>query len=84
MACGTPVIASNSSSIPEVVGDAGILVDPCNEGELAHAIYNLSTDGNLRSKLSRSGLQRSKLFTWERTAKETIAVYNEVLDDKKS
>lgn len=75
MACGTPVIASNAASIPEVVGDAGILVDPFNQDELSHAIYSVLTDNKLRDVLSRKGIERSELFTWEKCAKETLEVY---------
>lgn len=79
MACGTPVIASNVFSIPEIVGDAGILVDPLNVDGFTEAMYNILTDEGLRKELSEKGVKRSKLFTWERTAKETLKVYREAL-----
>lgn len=79
MACGTPVIASNTSSIPEVAGDAGILVDPCSEGELAAAMMRLAGDDQLRNDLKKRGINRAAGFSWEKTAQETFAVYGKVL-----
>jgi glycosyltransferase involved in cell wall biosynthesis len=79
MACGTPVIASNTSSIPEVAGDAGILVDPSSEGELVAAMMQLAGDGRLRDDLKKRGINRAASFSWERTAQETFAVYGKVL-----
>lgn len=78
MACGTPVITSNVSSLPEVAGDAALLIDPNNVEELASAIEKLLSDSELRSELMNKGLERAKLFSWERTARETLAVYQEV------
>ena len=79
MACGTPVITSNISSLPEVVGEAGILVDPYNIEEIAQAIRTVLTDPDLRRSMSEKGLERAKLFTWENTARQTIKIYEEVL-----
>ncbi len=79
MACGTPVIASNVFSIPEIVGDAGILVDPLNIDGFTEAMYNILVDEDLQKELSEKGIKRSKLFTWERTARETSRVYKEAL-----
>jgi len=78
MACGTPVITSNTSSLPEVVGNAGIKVDPQDVDQLSDAIYHVLTDENLRLSLIEKGLERSKQFSWERTATETWKVYDEV------
>ncbi len=78
MACGTPVITSNVASLPEVVGEAGVLVDPFNLEEITTAMYQLLTDTNLHTKLKEKGLQRAKLFSWEKTARETLAVYKEL------
>ena len=75
MACGCPVIASNSSSLPEVVGDAGVLVEPNNMEELAEAILKVLHDGDLRHALKAKGIQRAAHFTWERTAKTTRDLY---------
>jgi glycosyltransferase involved in cell wall biosynthesis len=68
MACGTPVLTSNVTSLPEVVGDAGLLVDPYNVAAIAHGIRRLVEDSALREELKRRGLERAKQFTWERTA----------------
>jgi glycosyltransferase involved in cell wall biosynthesis len=77
MACGTPVIASNRTSLPEVVGEAGLLVDP-EPAALAAAIARLVVDSDLRSTLHRRGLERAAGFSWERTATETLQVYRQV------
>lgn len=78
MACGTPVITSNVSSLPEVVGNAAILIDPYNIEELADAIYRVLSDANLRSEMINKGLSQVKKFSWERCARETLRVYEEV------
>jgi glycosyltransferase involved in cell wall biosynthesis len=77
MACGTPVVASDRSSLPEVVGDAGLLVNPEKEVEIAGAIDKLLSDADLRSKLVEAGKERAGGFSWEHTARETLAVYRE-------
>jgi glycosyltransferase involved in cell wall biosynthesis len=79
MACGTPVVTSNTSSLPEVVGDAAILVDPYDVEALAEAMHRVLSDPDLADDLRRRGLQRAQGFTWERTARETMEVYREVL-----
>lgn len=78
MACGTPVITSNRSSLPEVAGDAAILVNPEDEDELAEAIMRLITNDSLRESLRKKGLERAKLFTWEGTARKTLKLFKEV------
>lgn len=78
MACGTPVITSNVSSIPEVAGDAAVLVDPANEEELSLAIKQVLDDEALRKSLSIRGVNRAKTFSWERCARETLEVYRKV------
>lgn len=78
MACGTPVVCSNASSLPEVVGDAGIPVDPHDTGALAQAIARVLADDALRADLSARGLVQAGKFTWERAARETLAVYERV------
>ncbi len=75
MACGCPVITSNCSSMPEVVGDTGVLVDPYSEEEIAHAIEKVLTDTELRNKMRKMGFERAKIFSWERTARETLKVF---------
>ncbi|MFH1453373.1 MAG: glycosyltransferase [Armatimonadota bacterium] len=83
MKCGTPTIASNISSLPEVVGDAGILIDPNNTDEIAEAISNVLNDDELKKKLVKNGIERAKLFTWERSADNVIDIYNKCLENKK-
>lgn len=78
MACGTPVIASNRASIPEVVGDAGITVNPDNIDELAEAILKVISNQDLREELIKKGYQRVKEFSWEKTARQTLEVFEEV------
>ena len=78
MACGTPVVCSNAASLPEVVGDAAIMVDPYDVEGLADAMQRVLTDSHLREELRARGLERARGFTWERTARETVAVYEEV------
>ena len=79
MACGTPVVVSNRGSLPEVVGDAGLLVEPHDIEGIARAAERLTTDAALRADLIRRGRLRARAFTWGRTARETLAVYEEVL-----
>ncbi|MBN1978913.1 MAG: glycosyltransferase family 4 protein [Anaerolineae bacterium] len=75
MACGVPVIASDTSSLPEVVGDAGVLVDPDDTGALADALAALLSDDEKRAELSARGLARASAFSWEQTAFKTLEVY---------
>lgn len=79
MACGVPVVASNVSSIPEVVGDAGLLVDPLSVDELAGAIERALDDETLRADLTRRGLDRARRFTWERAARQLLSHYDDLL-----
>ena len=79
MACGTPVIVSNASSLPEVVGDAGVLVDPHNVDEWVAALCRLCDDPDGRAELSSRGLERAREFSWTRMAQETVRVYRHVL-----
>jgi len=80
MASGLPVIASNRTSIPEVVGDAGMLLDPFDVEGFAHWMREVLTNEDLRIKLSEKGYNRSLDFSWEKCAKETLEVYREVLN----
>jgi len=82
MACGTPVITSNISSLPEVVDDSAVLVDPYDTKEIANAIERVLVDKELREKLISKGLERVKLFSWEKCARETLKVYEEVYNEK--
>ena len=66
--CGTPVITSNVTSMPEIAGDAALLVDPFNPEDIAGAMRSISTDANLRDKLVKDGTERAKIFTWDKSA----------------
>jgi glycosyltransferase involved in cell wall biosynthesis len=79
MASGAPVVCSNASSLPEMAGDAALMVDPSNTAGFASAIERVLADGDLRSQLRARGLRRSAQFTWERTARQTMEVYASVL-----
>ena len=72
MACGTPVVTSFNSSLPEVVGDGGILVDPHNVVDISETIKSILGDSGLRERLIKNGLKRADNFTWEKCAKETL------------
>lgn len=74
MACGVPVIAGNRTSLPEVVGDAGILVDPFSVEEITTALFRISEDKQLYKELSQKGLERSKLFSWDIAAEKVMEV----------
>jgi glycosyltransferase involved in cell wall biosynthesis len=74
MACGTPVITSNLSSLPEVAGDAAILIDPYNTEEITQAMQQIATDESLRSQLSIKGFKRAGNFSWEKTGQATTEV----------
>lgn len=78
MACGTPVVASRAGALPEIVGDAGLLVDPMDDAALADALARLLEDDRLRADLRARGFQRVTGFRWERTARETYALYQKV------
>jgi len=82
MACGTPVITSNVSSLPEVAGDAGLLVDPLDVAALARAMRRVLSDGDLRQVMQMKGLEQAARFTWEETARRTLQVYKEAWDGK--
>jgi glycosyltransferase involved in cell wall biosynthesis len=79
MACGTPTIVSNVSSLPEVVGDAALLVNPRGTEEIAVAMHRLLTDADLHAELSEKGLQRARTFRWEKAAQRTLEVYRQVV-----
>lgn len=81
MACGTPVVCSNGSSLPEVVGDAAITVEPADYQALADAVERVLSEGSTRSALIAKGLARAKSFSWEACARRTFAVYQEVCNE---
>ncbi|HZS03817.1 MAG TPA: glycosyltransferase family 1 protein [Blastocatellia bacterium] len=83
MACGTPVVTSNTSSLPEVVGEAGLGLPPQDVEAMTEAMAKLMADPTMRGYYSRAGLERAKLFSWERAADETQAVYDEVFEQAK-
>ncbi|GAB4506251.1 MAG: glycosyltransferase family 1 protein [Anaerolineales bacterium] len=78
MACGTPVIVSDVSSLPEVVGDAGVRIDPRDEAGLAEAMVHVVQDSALRAALRAAGRERARRFTWDDAARELLAVYARV------
>lgn len=81
MACGIPVISSNISSMPEILGDSALLVDPYNPHEIADSIERLLYDESLRNTFIEKGQERTHLYSWENTAKKVLEVYNEVVKE---
>ncbi|MCX6160789.1 MAG: glycosyltransferase family 1 protein [Ignavibacteriae bacterium] len=81
MACGTPVLASNTSSIPEVTGDAAYMVNPFKPEEIASGIKTLLNDFLLREELIKRGFVRASLFSWLSTAESVLKIYNSLIDD---
>jgi glycosyltransferase involved in cell wall biosynthesis len=80
MACGAPVITSNISSLPEVVGDAALLIDPHNTGELARAMLQVLENEQLRDELRQKGYARAQHFTWPKSASKMLWVYQQLHD----
>jgi len=80
MACGTPVVGSDAASIPEVVGDAGVLVDPDDAEGMAGAVIQLAEDPTFHAELRRRALAQAARFSWERTARATLEAYQEVAE----
>lgn len=79
MACGTPVITSKISSLPEVVGDAAVLIDPYNVEELADAMYMVANDSQFHKTLQIAGLKQAQQFSWEKTGQQTVDVLKQFL-----
>ncbi|MCA9472006.1 MAG: glycosyltransferase family 4 protein [Nitrospirales bacterium] len=79
MACGCPVVCSNTSSLPEVVGDAALMVTPTDVTALEQSIRQVLTDENLRHRLREAGIRQAGKFSWDQTAKETVALYERVV-----
>jgi glycosyltransferase involved in cell wall biosynthesis len=79
MACGAPLVVSNVSSLPEVVGDAGLFVDPNDPKAIADAVRRLLSDENVRQTNINRGLQRAELFRWHRIVTKTVQVYRDVV-----
>lgn len=82
MSCGVPVVASNTSSIPEVLGNAGILVHPQNVEEMCRSIRDASTNVPLRADLIQRGLARARHFSWQASAHETLRVIERTADQR--
>lgn len=84
MAVGTPVVASNRGSLPEVLGSAALLVDPADDRALSEALEAVLTKPDLRGRLSKSGREQAAAFTWERCAETTIELYRSVMAESRS
>ena len=80
MACGCPVVVSNAASLPEICGEAAFYVDPKDVPSMTGAMAKVLNDSELRERLISKGLEQAKLFSWEKTAKETLGIFSEVLD----
>jgi glycosyltransferase involved in cell wall biosynthesis len=78
MACGTPVAASNTGSLPEVIGPAGRFFDPRNAGEMAKVISEVLSDEPMRARMKADGLERARGFGWKRAAEDTLAIFDEL------
>jgi glycosyltransferase involved in cell wall biosynthesis len=78
MACGAPVITSNTSSMPEVAGEGAIIIDPFNPMEITSAMIQLINDNNLRMEIIRKGFEQSAKFSWKAMAKNVLEIYKEV------
>lgn len=79
MACGTPVLLSDRTSLPEIGGDAALYFDPSQIDALERVLYNVLTDQKLRKDLSEKGIRRARLFSWRQTARQTLDVYKDAL-----
>ena len=80
MACGTPVVSSDAASLPEVVGKAGLLVSPHDEGAWVDALRRLAGDADLHRRLTAEGIAQAHRFTWQQTAQRTVEVYRSVAE----
>jgi glycosyltransferase involved in cell wall biosynthesis len=78
MACGVPVITSNTSSMPEVAGDAAEIIDPFNHKDLSQSILNLLGNEELRNQYRHKGLKRAQKFTWRKSAEELLKIYETI------
>jgi glycosyltransferase involved in cell wall biosynthesis len=83
MACGTPVVCSNVSALPEVVGDAAVVVNPENVFDIARGMKEVLLDEKLRSRLIARGIEHAREFSWERTAQQVLQAYEEIASYKK-
>lgn len=78
MACGTPVITSNQTSLPEVVGSAGIMIDPRDHNVLTDEMYEVLINDSLNEDMIKKGLKKAKIFNWDKSAKETLDIYEKI------
>ena len=83
MAHGTPVVASNTSALPEVVGNAALLVNPENVFEISRALHRMLTDQPLRERMKAAGIEQARRFSWETSVRRMVAIYEEVLAEPK-
>ena len=84
MQCGTPVITSNTSSLPEVVGEAALTIDPTDEAALIQAMHSILNDREQNSRLRRQGIERAREFSWKRFMDETVAAFRQALADPRA
>jgi len=84
MACGCPVITSNVTACPEIVGDAALLVNPRLVEEIVKAMQRLVEDKNLCNELRKRGLERAKVFTWQRSAEKHLEIFENILGFRKT
>ncbi|MFN0109576.1 MAG: glycosyltransferase family 4 protein [Blastocatellia bacterium] len=77
MACGTPVVTSNVSSLPEVTGEAALLIDPLDQSAIESALLEIMNDQSLRARLKKQGIEQAKKFTWREAAEKTLQLYRE-------
>jgi len=81
MACGVPVITSNTSSMPEIAGDAAAIVDPTKPAEITAAIEKIISDRAYREMLCMRGIERAKMFSWKVMAEKYLALYSKIIND---
>jgi len=82
MACGTPVLSSNSAAMPEILGDAALFFDPLNAQEMANCIEKVLGDEEMQSELAKKSLRRAKKYSWQITARKTAKVIKEAVPDR--
>ena len=79
MTCGTPIVTSRGTGLEELAGDAALKVNPLDPEEIAEAVHRVLTDLSLAGQLSQRGLERAKMFSWKRCARQTLSVFEEVV-----
>ena len=80
MACGVPVVSSNASCMPEILGEAAVYLDPRNSADIADKINSTLISADLRKKMIKKGFERAKKYSWGKMAQETLQIYREVLE----